>query len=281
MPSSISSSEPPVAPHVEPAQGPNAHHGPLSPGLRLTASDRPGIAQPVPQRDVPPLPWMGMLVVALLIVAALTAVWEYHVRTLGYEAGDLGGGASAWAEQRRRLDAGPVPVAIIGDSRILFDTDLNRFQQMTGVRPVQLALEGTNARPFLEDVAASRFKGLLIVGISELSYYRKGAGRGGKTLKEARDESPSQYISFILYRALRRGLALLDQDASLSTIVAHLDPPWRPGVRGPRTECGRWRSCMTTGNISSGPNWSATAFCAGGSRRSGSACSARRGRRRT
>ena len=45
------------------------------------------------------------------------------------------------------------PVAIVGDSRILFDTDLDRFEALTGVRPVQLAIHGTSALTLLEDAA--------------------------------------------------------------------------------------------------------------------------------
>ena len=48
MPSSISSSEP--------------HHA--ASAERLTASDRPGVAQPVPERPVPPKPWGRMALIA-------------------------------------------------------------------------------------------------------------------------------------------------------------------------------------------------------------------------
>lgn len=246
MPSSISSSEgePEVDDGVEPGQGPNAHHGPLAPGLRLTASDRPGIAQPVPERDVPPLPWARMALIVLLIVAALTVGWEIWARSQGFEAGDLGSEPSGWAEQRRRLDREDVPVAIIGDSRILFDTDLERFRRMTGVKPVQLALEGSNARPFLEDIADhSRFKGLLIVGITEVAYYRPEIGLGRAALERFHKESPSTYASFLLGRWLRRGLAFLDEDASLSTLVERTDRGGRKGAYGPYDDV--WKLAIT------------------------------------
>src|SRR5262245_411355 len=90
---------------------------------RLTAADRPGVAQPVPERPVPPLPWPRMALAALLAVAALTAAWEWRLRDVGLEAGDLDDGPSDWAEQRRRVDAGDVAIAIVGDSRVLFGTD--------------------------------------------------------------------------------------------------------------------------------------------------------------
>jgi hypothetical protein len=35
---------------------------------------------------------------------------------------------------RKQVDKCDVPVVIVGDSRILFDTDLDRAAQLTGVR---------------------------------------------------------------------------------------------------------------------------------------------------
>jgi hypothetical protein len=244
MPSSISSSEDPGEPGPQPGQGPNAHHGPLAPGLRLTASDRPGIAQPVPERDVPPLPWARLMLIAALLVIALSGAWEWRMRSVGYEVGDLGIDPSAWAEQRRRIETGEAKIAILGDSRILFDTDLDRFQQLTGVRPVQLAIEGTNARPVLEDIAnRSSFNGLVIVGIADQSYFRKEIGLGGEALKRGEWEAPGKRVSFVLWRALRRHLAMLDNDGSLSKVVARADPNWRKGARGPYNEV--WKLAVT------------------------------------
>ena len=46
------------------------------PGLRLTAANRPGVAQPVPERDIPNRPWKRMLPVVALLILLLTAIWE-------------------------------------------------------------------------------------------------------------------------------------------------------------------------------------------------------------
>jgi hypothetical protein len=205
----------------------------MSPGLRLTASDRPGIAQPVPERDVPPQPWAKMLGVAVLLVLVLTAFWEWHSRSLGYEPGDIGDDPAAWAAQWRRLSAEQPPAVIVGDSRILFDTNLDLFQKLTGVRPVQLALEGTNARPVLEKIARSDYKGLVIVGIADQSYFREALGIGEKSVKAGDWISPSARISGVLYQGLRRHLALFDDDNRLSYTVAKLDRGWVKGARGP------------------------------------------------
>lgn len=198
---------------------------------RQTASDRPGVAQPVPERDIPARPWPRILVAAMALLLLALIGWEWRMRALGLEAGDLGDGASAWAEQRHRIDAGNVAVAIVGDSRILFDTDLDRFEQVTGVRPLQLALQGTNARPFLEDLADDpRFNGLLIVGIADTSYFRDAVGLNADALKLYRFEAPSSRASFLLYRALSRVFAFLDDNYRLSKLVHQLDEGWRAGV---------------------------------------------------
>ena len=57
MPSSTSSSDAPGGPNPTlPGGGVLSRDGALPAGLRLTASDRPGQAQPVPTRDVPRQP---------------------------------------------------------------------------------------------------------------------------------------------------------------------------------------------------------------------------------
>jgi hypothetical protein len=205
--------------------------------VRLTASDRPGVAQPVPVRDIPAQPWPRILAAALCMVLVATAAWEWRMQTLGLLAGDLEDGPSFWAEQRRRLDEGGVNIVILGDSRILYDTDLTRFEALTGVRPVQLAIAGSNALPFLEDLAgALNFTGLAIVGIADRSYFREGAALGGTALEHYRFESPSVRASFLLQRPLSRTFAFLDDNYRLNKLVRHIDDGWRNGAQFPVPE---------------------------------------------
>ena len=69
MPSSISSSEAALDPAFMP--------------VRLTASDRPGVAQPVPVRDIPAQPWGAILVGAFVLFAMLIGGWELYWRAFG------------------------------------------------------------------------------------------------------------------------------------------------------------------------------------------------------
>ena len=50
---------------------------------RVTAADRPGVAQPVPVRPVPAQPWGRIMLAAVLILALLVGGWEAYWRAYG------------------------------------------------------------------------------------------------------------------------------------------------------------------------------------------------------
>jgi len=178
----------------------------------------------------------------LVVVVLATLAWELRMRSIGLLAGDYEDGPSQWAEQRRRLDTDDVPVVIMGDSRILFGTDLSRFEALTGVRPVQLALPGTNARPFLEDVAADPdFRGLVILGLSDQSYFRMEGGLRAGALQRYHFESPAQRSSELLGQALSTFAAFPDENYRLSLLVTRLDKGLRAGGFNPYEEPWKYR----------------------------------------
>ena len=211
------------------------HEGALPPGLRKTAADRPGQAQPVPTRDIPARQWVRMGSVAFLLVALLLSLWEWEARTrIGLHAGDLGDSPQAWAEARRAADL--APVAIIGDSRILFDTDQERFHALTGVRPVQVAHVGTNARMLLETFADDpNFHGLLIVGLADTMYFGMPVmGLGGTAVDGYfKNGKPAQLSGLWIDRQLQKYVAFMDNEYRLSRMVNEFDTGWRKGVDSP------------------------------------------------
>lgn len=209
--------------------------GALPPGLRKTASDRPGQAQPVPTRDIPLKPWARIGAFVLVAVALLMVGWEVQMRRIGLRAGDLGDSPQAWAEARRAADH--AQVAIVGDSRILFDTDQARFEALTGVRPVQVAHVGTNARTLLEHFANDpNFHGLLIVGMADTMYFGMPViGLGGTAVHNyAKNDKPSQLTGLWLDRWLQQYLAFMDGDYRLSLLTnRYIDHGIRKGPDSP------------------------------------------------
>jgi hypothetical protein len=229
VPSSISHSK------AHEAEVRGVREGALPPGLRQTAANRPGQAQPVPTRDIPLQPWVRIGTFVFFAVTLLMVGWEWNARTnLGLRAGDIDDSAQAWAEARRAADS--APVAIVGDSRILFDTDQGRFQAMTGVKPVQAAFVGTNARTLLEHFANDpNFHGLLIVGIADTMYFGMPViGIGGPAVHNyAKNDKPSQLTGLWIDRWLQNYLAFMDSDYRLSRWAPRFDNGWRMKVDSP------------------------------------------------
>jgi len=171
----------------------------------------------------------GVIIALVFGVIAL----EANARRLGLRAGDLDNSEVAWVKERLRSES--ANVAIVGDSRILFDTDLDRFEALTGIRPVQLAIHGTSALTLLEDAASNEnFYGLLIVGMAETMFFQPFDGYGEYVRRRGDFTSPSGRISTELDHVLQRRLAFLDSNHRLSIAAHRLDPDYRAGVEGPK-----------------------------------------------
>lgn len=201
--------------------------------VRQTASDRPGVAQPVPERDVPVQPWGKILLGALALFMLLMSAWESHWRAFGatpaYRNSD-----GLWAMQRRRIDNGEGDATVLlGSSRMLSNVQLDIWQQMSGRRPIQLALEGTPPTVPLEQLADDPdFTGTLLVDVTASLFV--GGGGGGvraSAFERYREEGPSQRIGqWLSMRALEPYFAFYDPDFALARVVRRQAWPPRPGL---------------------------------------------------
>lgn len=187
------------------------------------------------ERPIPVAPWLRILLVVASTTLVLTVAWEIEMRHLGLRAGDLDDGRGYWTVERRKVDAGPRDsVVIIGDSRIFLDTDLATWQRLTGRRPIQLALMGTNAQPVLHDLAADEhFAGLLVIGTAEFSYFSDDVGSVPVVLDYIKTESPSQRIGHQIYKTLSRYFAFLDSNYTMFNLLEQHKWPERKDVDGP------------------------------------------------
>jgi hypothetical protein len=220
MPSSISSSE---------ASGIPRH---LRRGdyARATAADRPGVAQPVPVREVPQKPWGAIALGAVLLFAVLLGAWEAHWRAFGV-APEIQSSDGLWAMQRRRIDHGEGNATVVAsDSRLLFDLQLPVWERLDGRRPIQLGLEGTTAVVFLEDLAADpKFTGRLLVGVAPQVFFGGHAYRSD-ALQYARKETPSQRIGqWLSMHFIEPWFAFDDPDFALDAVLKRAPWPARPG----------------------------------------------------
>jgi hypothetical protein len=197
---------------------------------RVTAADRPGVAQPVPVRPVPAQPWGRIMLAAVLILALLVGGWEAYWRAYGVKP-DFANSYGLWAIQRRRIDNGEgTATVVVSDSRLFFDLQLPVWERLTGKRPIQLGFEGTSALTFLEDLAADpKFTGRVLVGVAPQVFFGGFGGRAG-ALKYYRKESPSQRIGqWLSMHLIEPVFAFYDDDFALATVLKRQAWPQRPG----------------------------------------------------
>jgi hypothetical protein len=168
---------------------------------------------------------IGWLVLAIFL-AGLTA-WELRMRALGLRAGDLDDSPSHWAVERGKLENGAHDgVVIVGSSRILFDTDLAVWRELTGRLPVQLALPGTSPRPYLASVAEDTdFAGLVICDVAPEMFFSPFVGALPQFvgLQDSwRDDSPSERFGHRLNLRLQRVFAFLDDQYALFRLIERI-----------------------------------------------------------
>lgn len=181
-------------------------------------------------RPVPARPWRAILLAVVIVTALLTAGWEVYWRGKGMIAGDFKNTSGLWAQERRKA-TGDATV-IIGSSRILFDTDLDIWEEIAGVRPVQLALEGTSPRIFLKDLAEDEdFYGTVIVGVTTLVFFTQEGGLREEVLNYVKDQSPSQRIGHELSKPIERTLAFFEEQSRPRRQVSLWPLPLRDGMK--------------------------------------------------
>lgn len=194
--------------------------------------------EPVPrdyERSIPKNPWRGITVIVVLVVIAASAGWESYCRSIGYGP-TLNDNEDLWVQARRRVQ--PESIVIVGESRPLFDLDLDELQKGLGKRPVQLALAGSCAYPVLAELANDQqFHGTVICSIVPGMWLAPGGPlveTSEKALRRYRNQTPAQRLSQHFGMFLEEHIAFLKQeDLTLDILLKKLPIPDRAGALVP------------------------------------------------
>ncbi|MDP9004628.1 MAG: hypothetical protein M3N12_07540 [Verrucomicrobiota bacterium] len=186
-------------------------------------------------RPIPALPWRGVTVSVALIVLAATVAWEFYARSVGY-APTLNDTEDLWTQRRRAVE--PESVVFIGESRPLFDLDLDELEKGLGKRPVQLAIVGSCAYPILADLANDQnFHGTVICSIVPGMFFAPGGPlveNAERALKRYRGQTLAQRASHHLGMFLEERIAFLKQeDLTLDILLKQLPIADRPYAQVP------------------------------------------------
>lgn len=187
------------------------------------------------ERPLPALPWNRLALAAYGLAALLCIGWEMRVRQLGYTA-NLNDTSDLWAERREAVR--PDSFVVIGDSRPLFDLDLDVMEEGLGRRPIQLAIAGSGAYPILANLAEDEnFRGDVLLSLVPAMYLAPGGPlvqASEDALKRLNSRSPSDRFSHHVAVFLEERIAFLQQeDLTLVKLLEALEIPNRPGALVP------------------------------------------------
>jgi hypothetical protein len=170
---------------------------------------------------------------SLIIVLTFLVCWEDYLRYKGVTF-DYDDGPELWSNSRAMVyrPAGKTTV-FIGSSRIKYDLDIPTWESLTGNHAIQLAMVGSNPRPFLRDLASdTNFKGNLMVDVTEGLFFSKGSiSSPNEAIEYYKKRTPAQRASFELNRLLESQLVFLNKNFfSLNPLLNKLHLKNRDGV---------------------------------------------------
>lgn len=172
----------------------------------------------IPLRTTPAQPWGKLALLMTLLLVMGMGTWEGYWRSQRFVP-SYRGSDGLWAMLRSQVDRpGPTTVTI-GSSRTLSDINLEVWRDETGLRPIQLALEGTNPRPVMSDLASSGFSGLLVVGVTPVLFTLPDTGYRAGAVRRYQAESPSQWLGQRVSMPLEQVLAFYSFDTALFTVI--------------------------------------------------------------
>lgn len=188
------------------------------------------------ERPIPPIQWRGITVVVALVVIGVSIAWELYCRSIGYGP-TLNDNEDLWTARRRAVT--PESIVVIGDSRGLFDVDLDEMQRGLGKRPVQLAIAGGCGFPVLADFANDeRFHGTIVCSfVPRLFFAPPGSfpyDRGQKAVRHFHNQTPAQRASERIAMPIEEHVAFLKQeDLTLDALLSRLPIPNRANALVP------------------------------------------------
>ncbi len=185
--------------------------------------------------------WRRTTALMAALVLSFFVGWELYVRSIGY-APSYNDTNALWAEWREYLNrTDDNPMILVGGSRTRFDLDLNVMEdELGGIRPVMLAINGASGVPALEDLAADpSIDNVVVCNVTEGLFFAPGGPPVGRTMEAigySKTWTISNRISHRLALIPESFLAFLQkEDLSLKPLIDRIQLPNREGVMtGPK-----------------------------------------------
>ena len=156
------------------------------------------------------------LIIALIVSVTAITIWELYWRSKGYTP-TIDDNKALWAVQRDRVrDLDSENVVLMGSSRVLFDIQLDKWENETGIRPIQLASVGSSPLPIFHDIVENTdYTGTVIVGVTPGLFFSTTFPKAQpwswpqSKVDFYRDRTYAQQLNHLLSLPLQENLALM------------------------------------------------------------------------
>lgn len=139
---------------------------------------------------LPHLAWRPILLGAVLMFVAFVAAMELRLAAKGFRPTVVDSEALWQAERARARRLGERALIIVGASRIQLGLNLSVLRRLTGLEPVQLAIDGTPALPVLEGLTRDpRIRGTVLMDYYDNMLEREGNQVRSRTYEERFEQS--------------------------------------------------------------------------------------------
>ena len=183
--------------------------------------------------------------ISVILFILFICFWELYWRSKPtYYRACLEDDRYLWAEHRSKVEtATNNDVVIIGSSRTGFNFNTHVWEEVQGIKPINLSTDGKPPGPFFEDIVNnSTFNGTLIIGITPLMWFSgKDNSRwtdANKWVEHYHNQTYAQKLGYWISKPLQRNLVMLTSselefynDLDLKSLINRLFIKGRPDER--------------------------------------------------
>ena len=182
----------------------------------------------------------SLIISIVLSLIGLTA-WELHWRSKPeYYKAVLEDDRYLWAKERAKVKtASDKDVILIGSSRTAFNFNTHVWEEVQGIKPINLSTDGKPPGPFLEDIVyKTSFNGTIVIGVAPLFWFDTPDNLWWQPAKQWIDhyhnQTYAQKLGYFLSKPLQRNLVMLTSselqfynDLILKSLINRISIPGR------------------------------------------------------
>jgi len=181
------------------------------------------------------------LLIGLLLSLIGLVTWELYWRAKPeYYAACLEDDRYLWAKERAKVEnAAKEDIVILGSSRSGFNFNTHVWEDVQGIKPINLTTDGKPPSPFLDDIVYNTsFNGTIIIGITPLFWFNVPDNTwwqpANQWIEHYHNETYAQKLGYFLSKPLQRNLVMLTSselefynDLDLKSLINRISIPGR------------------------------------------------------